>query len=77
MTLVAWNNLAPTAIALQRYLLVCKAVACHNFGGEKRIWRFIFSAVVFLCILWGSTFALKSSSSLHFLRCMGKEERFW
>ena len=77
MTLTTWNNLVPVAIATQRYLLVCRAVACHNFGGGKRIWRFIHSAVVFLCILCGVIFALERSSSLTFLRCMGEEEKFW
>ena len=74
MTLTTWNNLVPVAIATQRYLLVCRAVACHNLGGGKRIWTFILSAVVFLC---GAIFALERNSSLTFLRCMGQEEKFW
>ena len=76
-TIMAWNNLAPVAIATQRYLLVCRAVACQNFGGGKKIWTIIHSAVVFLCLLCGATFALERNSSLTFLRCMGEEEKFW
>ena len=75
--LTTWNHLVPVAIATQRYLLVCRAVACHSFGGGKRIWTFIHSTVVFLCILCGVVFALERSSSLTFLRCMGEEEKFW
>ena len=77
VTLITWNNLVPVAIATQRYLLVCRAVACHGFGGGKRIWTFIHSTVVVLCILCGVIFALERSSSLTFLRCMGEEEKFW
>ena len=75
--LTAWNNLVSVAIATQRYLLVCRAVASHNFGGAKRIWTFIQSAVVFLSILCGVTVALVRNSSLNYLRCMGEEEKFW
>ena len=77
MSLITWNNLVPVAIATQRYLLVCRAVACHGFGGAARVWTFIHSAVVFLCILCGATFALERSSVLTYLRCMGEEEKFW
>ena len=77
MTFSTWNSLVPVAIAAQRYLLVCRAVACHNFGGGKRIWTFIHWTVVLLCILCGLIFALERSSSLTFLRCMGEEEKFW
>ena len=77
VTLITWNNLVPVAIATQRYLLVCRAVACHRFGGGKRIWTFIHSTVVLLCILCGVIFALERSYSLTFLRCMGEEEKFW
>ena len=75
--LTTWNNLVPLAIATHRYLLVCRAVGCHNFGGGKKIWRLIHSTVVFLCLLSGIIFALERSSSLTFLRCLGKEEKFW
>ena len=75
--LTAWNNLVSVAIATQRYLLVCRAVASHNFGGAKRIWTFIQSAVAFLSILCGVTVALVRNSSLNYLRCMGEEEKFW
>ena len=77
ITLTTWNNLVPVAIAVQRYLLVCRAVACHNLGGGKRSWTFIHSVVVFLCFLCGAIFALERKSSLTFLRCMGEEEKFW
>ena len=77
VTLITWNNLVPVAIAVQRYLLVCRAVACHNLGGGKRSWTFIHSVVVFLCFLCGAIFALERNSSLTFLRCMGEEEKFW
>ena len=77
ISLITWNNLVPVAIATQRYLLVCHAVACHGFGGGKRVWKFIHSAVVFLCILCGANFALERSSVLTYLRCMGEEEKFW
>ena len=46
-------------------------------GGGKKIWTIIHSAVVFLCLLCGATFALERNSSLTFLRCMGEEEKFW
>ena len=75
--LTAWNNLVSVAIATQRYLLVCRAVASHNFGGAKRIWTFIQSAAVVLSILCGVTVALERNSSKNFLRCMGEEENFW
>ena len=77
VALITWNNLVPAAIATQRYLLVCRAVACHSFGGGKKIWTFIHSTVILLCILCGLVFALERSSSLTFLRCMGEEEKFW
>ena len=77
VVLTTWNHLVPVAIATQRYLLVCQAVACHSFGGAKRIWTFIHSAVAVLCFLCGVVFALERSSSLTFLRCMGEEEKFW
>ena len=77
VALITWNNLVPLAIAVHRYLLVCRAVWCHNFGGGKKIWIFIHSTVVLLCILCGLVFALERGSSLTFLRCMGEEEKFW
>ena len=77
MTIASWNNLVPVAIAAQRYLLVCKAVACHNLGGEKIVWKLVHAVLVLLCLLCGAIFALEKDSSLGFLRCIGQEEKFW
>ena len=66
----------PVAIAVQRYLLVCRAVFCHSVGGKK-IWKYIHSAVVLLGTLCGTAFVFERDSSLTFLRCMGQEEKFW
>ena len=74
--LITWSNLVPVAIAVQRYLLVCRAVFCHSVGGKK-IWKYIHSAVILLGTLCGTAFVFERDSSLTFLRCMGQEEKFW
>ena len=74
--LITWSNLVPVAIAVQRYLLVCRAVFCHSVGGKK-IWKCIHSAVILLGTLCGTAFVFERDSSLTFLRCMGQEEKFW
>ena len=74
--LLTWNRLVPMAMVVFRYMMVCRAVYCHNLGGEKVVLRRVMTGLVALCLLEGLVFFLYSEDSLTFLRCIGREEAF-
>ena len=71
-----YNRLVPVGIVLFRYIMVCHAVATVNFGGEKRLWKWIKRSVEGLSMLQACLIFSVLDESLNFQRCMGKEERF-
>ena len=71
-----WNRLMPMAIVVFRYLMVCRAVYCHNLGGEKAVLRRVMSVLVAVCLLHAVVIAFNNSDVLIFLRCIGREEAF-
>ena len=71
-----WNRLMPVALVVFRYLMVCRAVYCHNLGGEKAVLRRVMALLVSLCLLDALVIVFNNSDSLTFLRCMGREEAF-
>ena len=73
---MTWNRLIPVGIAIFRYLMVCHAVRCHNFGGERRIWQVLNSFILGLCLTGGAVTTITRSSSFGYLRCIGREEAF-
>ena len=74
--MVTWNRLVPVAIVGFRYMMVCRAVYCHNIGGEKAVLGRVMTALVGLCFLGSVVIVLNSEDSVAFLRCMGREEAF-
>ena len=74
--LLTWNRLIPVAIATYRYLMVCHAIRCHNFGGEGKIWRVLNSLILGFCLARASVVSATSSTSLSYLRCINREETF-
>ena len=76
MFMLTWNRLIPVVIAIFRYLMVCHAVRCHNFGGERRVWQVLNSFILGLCLTGGVIVSITRSSSFGYLRCIGREETF-
>ena len=74
--LLTWNRLIPVGIAIFRYLMVCHAVVCHNFGGERRIWRVLNSFILGFCLFGGAIASATRTSSFSYLRCTNREEIF-
>ena len=74
--LFSYNRLVPVGIVLFRYIMVCHAVATVNFGGEKRLWKWIKWSVQGLSMVQAVLIFSVLGESLNFQRCMGKEERF-
>ena len=68
--------MVPVGIVLFRYFMVCHAVSCHNHGGDRTIFRGVMVSLVLIALSTGVTLGFYTQSSLTFLLCVGKEERF-
>ena len=68
------------AVALFRYLMICRAVFCQNIGGDKYVLNFIKIGLVLFSISSGIVAVLGSigafSDGFEYLRCLGREEDF-
>ena len=73
--LLNWNKLVPVAIALFRYLLVCRPVFCQNHG-DRWIWRLLRAAVVSTSLVTTLLYLASGVNSKTFFTCLGKEEVF-
>ena len=78
-TLATFNRLAPIAIVLLRYIMVCHPIFFINNGRERGVWRPILVTLISLClIIWVQAMVISTGNiALRFLRCMGREEVFW
>ena len=78
-TLATFNRLAPIAIVLLRYIMVCHPIFFINNGRERGIWTPILATLIGLCLtVWiHKMFVSTSDIALRSLRCMGREQVFW